>query len=233
MVAGHSNCAVATIESSFVPYHDSIQKIKQIIYGCWLEYHSDRPGLLPSFVFGLALKAQIKVLQSLNSQYLYCDVLWDQDTGLPSHPSLVADVQKFPEILEHPELLETVLKSFASWTLLQRQEIDCCCGGDFKLRKVLFEIMLNHILRVEGNSLIITQLVGVRSDDQKHLKKHYSFSKQSKRADDMHIVWSCANKLTPNDGSYSLSSLESQCAKEFKVEEFAKMIYQLDISTGV
>ena len=185
-----------------------------------------------SKIFLMALMAQRKVLANLNDENLYCQVLWDERTGFPSHPSLAADVAKYFEIFNTSDWLKALLNSFSGWSLFRQEKILCCCGR--KERIVSLDIMINTILSVSSvpkssinSSLEIKLLVGVKTDDMEHLKMHYNIKKQSKVDGGLYIIFNCVNsvaiadrlQLHPED-FLTIQPVNFSHADLFSVEEF-------------
>lgn len=178
-------------------------------------------------LFLMALIAQKKVIRHLNDENFFCQVPWDNKINMPSHPSLAADVVKYGDLFGASQHLKAFLDSFFEWTLLQRQDMECCCGGSMKLRPVSLEIMINTILKVENNELLIKFLLGIKSNDSSHLANHYSFSQQSEVIDDLHIILICqepwvikTGAIAPGDGE-SKYKAEEKC---FSHRDFLNMV---------
>ena len=183
-----------------------------------------KPELFAARVYCLALRAQQKILGYLNSDSFYCQVLWDDRTGLPSHPSLAADVAKCGEVFGLPAELRALLNSLSEWTVLRSEKLEgCCCSG--KPRDILLDIMVNTVLRVDADWLTIKLFLGVRTNDEKHLEKHYGFKRQSRASGDINIIFIGENRMRVLNGivvleptSYNLSQ------KEVSVAEVASII---------
>lgn len=182
---------------------------------------------LPLVSFYLALQAQAKVLEYLNDKYLNYGLAWDEDTGFPSLPSLTADAGSYVRYFNPQGELRMLLESFCGWTLFAKEEMICCCGSrSFKRRKVALEIMLNHILEVKDSSVVVKQLLGVRTDDLKHLEHHYNFKKQSQRIDNLYIIWLCRNRIK-NNGNLEVEYLGSEQAEQFNLLGFQNRVLEL------
>ena len=156
---------------------------------------SRTPELLASEIYCLALKAQKKILAYLNDDSLSCQVLWDASTGLPSHPSFVADVVKSVEIFKAEPELKALLNSFLGWSLFRQVKMNCLCMGRDKL-EVDVDILVNTILKTNERGLAVKLLVGVRSSVNGYIEKHYHIKKkdyQSRVIDGLYIILNCEN----------------------------------------
>ena len=180
--------------------------------------------LFAARVYCLALRAQQKILEYLNSDSFYCQVLWDGRTGLPSHPSLAADAAKCGEVFELSAESRALLNSFSEWTVLRSEKLEgCCCSG--KPRDVLLEIMVNTVLRVDTDWLVVKLLLGVRANDEKHLEKHYGFKKQSRASGDINIIFICENKARVLNGTIALEPISYNLSqKELSIVEIERII---------
>lgn len=203
----------------FLDYQESMTRIKDI-------FGVDMPS---NSSLALLLKAQLKVLEYLNDQYLNCPTPWDKRTGLPSHPSMVADAQKYSKFSQCSEGLKSVLDSFFGWSLFAREELLCCCGGSLlKPRKVSFDIMLNHALRVDQINndyfLVVKKLVGVRCSNKGHLKNHYNFGRMSRVIDDLSMIFVAEDGFNLKSGQIDHGFISSQKADQFNFEEFSRRV---------
>lgn len=174
-------------------------------------------------VLRIVLSAQRAVLGRLNDEHLSCKVGWDRRTGLPSHPSLIADIQKYVDLFKPSRIEKMLLRSFGGWAVLGHQTMDCACGRGFKTRTVAMDFMVNTMLRVENNTLLMKQLVGIRTDDPAHLSHHYDYGKASKRVDDCSIVFESEGKIT-NKNSLSVRHLSQKSAGQFNADKFVKLV---------
>lgn len=214
------NNATAAIFSpiEFLDYNESFKKIESILAA------SKDSGMII-----LLLKAQLKILKYLNDQHINCPVPWDKRTGLPSHPSMVADAQRYSKYFQCSEDLKPVLDSFLGWSLFAKEELLCCCGGSLlKPRKVSFDVMLNHALRVgqigDDYFLIVKQLVGVRCGNRGHLKNHYNFGKMSQVMDDLSMIFIAETGLGLKSYGFDDRFISSQKADQLNLEEFSRRI---------
>lgn len=203
----------------FLDYQESIARIKDIL-------EIDMSG---SSTVTLVLKAQMKVLEYLNDRHLNCPIPWDKRTGLPSHPSMVADAQKYTKFFQCSEGLKSLLDSFLGWSLFAKEELSCCCGGSLlKPRNVSFDVMLNHALRVDqiGGDyfLVVKQLVGVRCSNRGHLKNHYNFGQMSQVLDDLSMIFIAETGFGLKSGRIDYRFISSQKADQFNLEEFSRRI---------
>lgn len=204
----------------FLDYQQSIAKLKDI-----LRVGFDTALTIPLLI----LKAQLKVLEYLNDRHVNCPIPWDKRTGFPSHPSMVADAQKYLKFFQCSADLKSLLDSFLGWSLFAREELLCCCGGSLlKPRNISFDVMLNHVLRidyVDGNFfLVIKQLVGVRCSNRGHLKNHYNFGKMSQAIDDLSMIFISESGFNLKSGRINHKFISSQKADQFNLEEFSRRI---------
>lgn len=207
-------------------YKESIERLNGIISGFKIPIMSH--FYLPTSAFHTALQAQVKILGYLNDDYLNYSLGWDENTSLPSLPSLVADVSSYIKYFNPQGDLKTLLESFCGWTLFAKEEIVCCCGRrSFKGRKVELEIVLSHLLEVADSSVVIKQLLGVRTNDLKHLKHHYNFKKQSNVIANLYIIWDCQNVVFANGGNLEVNYIRNEHDKQFNFSEFQNRILAL------
>ncbi len=204
--------------TEFLSYQESIEKIKDILAA------NKDPNIIT-----FLLRAQLKVLKYLNDENFNCLVPWDKRTGLPSHPSMAADAQKYMNFYQCSDDLKSVLNSFLCWSLFAREELICCCGGSLlKPRKVSLDIMLNHVLRVEvidgDYCLVVKQLVGAGCSNKGHLKNHYNFGKMSQLIDNLSIIFIAEICLNLKSSKIDSRLPASQKADQFNLEEFERRI---------
>jgi len=211
----------------FFDYNESINRLKSIL-------ESGLPANCSTIgnAISAILKAQVKVLEYLNDRHLNCPVPWDKRTGLPSHPSMVADAQKYVKFFQCSEDLKSVLNSFFGWSLFAEEKLICCCGGSLlKPRNVSFDVMLNHALRVEQIDgdyfLVVKQLVGVRCSNRGHLKNHYNFGKMSHVMDDLSMIFIDEAGFSLKSNRIDYRFISSQKADQFNFEEFSRRIASL------
>lgn len=210
-------------------YAESLERLRGIIpkFETQIKTAKDSSFLLPFISFYLALLAHKKALEYLNDKYLNYGLAWDEDIGLPSLPSLVADVGSYIRYLNPQGGLRMILESFCGWTLFAKEEIMCACGKrSLKLRKVSLEIMLAHILEIKNSSVVVKQLLGVRTDDMKHLVRHYNFKKPSQRIDNLFMIWLCQNRIK-NNGNLEGEYLGSEQAEQFNLLGFQNRVLEL------
>lgn len=203
----------------FLDYQESITRLKNIL----------EIDISSSNTVTLILKAQLKVLEYLNDKNFNCPVPWDKRTSLPSHPSMVADAQKYTKFFQCSEGLKSVLNSFLGWSLFAKEELLCCCGGSLlKSRHVSFDVMLNHALRVDRIGadyfLVVKQLIGVRCGDRGHLKNHYNFGKMSQAMDDLSMIFFAEAGFNLRSNKIDYKVIASQKADQFNFEEFSRRI---------
>lgn len=225
-----------TVKRGFVHYKEAAEKLgkaKKILKEKVEKQNQSESHFMPAWAFLLALSAEIKVLEAINKDYFNSPVAWDAEINLISYPTLIADAAKASDILLLEDGVKIILKSFREWTLFCVEEIKCRCGEKgFNARKIQIEIWLNHILAREKNSLIIKQFVGIRTDDLKHLKEHYTkpeetanlkkFYKESRLWSNVNLIWFSVNRLIfENNSLHTLYDEGIEAAREF-YDPFAK-----------
>jgi len=216
----------------FLGHRESLIKLRVILGDTVIALNKlIRPdsGCLINNVFIVALKAQFKVLEYLNDQHLNCSIPWDKRTGLPSHPSMIADAQKYTKFFQCSEGLKSVLDSLLGWSFFAKEELLCCCGGSLlKPRNVSFDVMLNHSFRIDYTDdnfyLVVKQLVGIRCSNKGHLKNHYNFGKMSRVTDDLSMILISEGGLRKYHEEIFSRFYLTQKADQFNLEEFSRRI---------
>lgn len=217
----------------FLKWDESVREIRKIL-GKLDDYW--RPGghekmenkYLPLVALRIALFAQLRAIEHLNDQYFNCAVPWDSRIGLPSYPTLAADAKKFGDLsdLSKDDKLRVILDSFSSWAFLLRGSMKCSCGN-WGLEAVDYEIWLNHVLGIEDNGLSIEQLVGVRSNNRRHLKHHYQIKRQSKQDPNLHIIWESKDWVKVSDEGIEVKTLKLGKDPAFDVDVFRNLILSI------
>lgn len=218
------------LQAVFLTPKESISKIDQITDKLKLVIQGTAgQNYLPLRVYLLGLLAQRKIIEYLNDDNLWCQVVWDSATGLPSHPSFAADLVKYTETFKTGDILEAILNSFSGWTLLQREESLCCCGGGERM--VSREMMVNTVLKAGEDGLVIKLLVGVRSGDLKHLEHHFKIGKPSRVDGNLYIVFTSENQIRYNENSgLILEKINLDSDELFSVSAFEEIINRLSIA---
>lgn|SRR3989338_7212970 len=197
------NPTIPDIIVRLLPWDISVQELEKILLslrGCVEGPHKNDSRYMPAHMVLFALAIQQKTLVSLNDAQLSCPVPWDARTDLPSHPSLIADMQTYIGRYHPPGAVRALLQSFASWTLLRRDTVDCSCGT-FLPRTVQYETWIHHVFHVEGAGLHIKQLLGIRSGDRLHMQRHFHIKPEDRICDDLSVVWECANIIQCRGGA--------------------------------
>ncbi len=207
----------------FVDYRDSIQRLNQILK------QLEPEGLYATALWRMIFAAERDVLKSINSEFLHSALAWNRRTNLPSHPTLIADLQKYIEIFKPASWKKAQLQSFVDWARLGRQTIKCACGRGFKTRPVTVDFILRTRLWVEDNSLVMKQMVGVKTNDVAHLSRHYNPT--SKSTDSHVIVFESESEVSqttaPNTATedvLKITNVFQRSAKQFKADKFAQMM---------
>ena len=202
----------------------SIEKLKSLL--SQLENFAvpdeDKLSLMVRKIFWLLLNAQLQALQSLNDRYISCAVSWDDKTGLPSHPSMIADARYSAERIPD-SFIRNLIDSFVGWTSFAEQEMNCWCGSWNKPRVVKIEVFLNHILSVEGECLRLKQFVGLKYADQKHLKHHYDLQMPSVALNGLVLV-SCFEASLKMINGVEIKCLSVKKAKTLNLEGVGERI---------
>ncbi len=165
----------------FVDYLNSIRRLNLILK------QLEAKKIYEADLWRLVFSAERDVLKSINGKYLQSALAWNRRTRLPSHPTLIADLQKYIEIFKPTGWKKALLQSFVNWTYLGHQTIQCACGRGSKTRTVKLDIALRTLMRVEDGALVLTQMVGIKSDDKAHLIHHYGCNSDKKPIDG-HVV---------------------------------------------
>lgn len=208
----------------FFNWRESAEKIRELIVR--LKNDIDRKEnlsyqALPGYAFLALLAVEIGALRHLNSESLSCALPWDETTGMPSLPSVIADVQKFLPHTEYREDAQRLLQSFAAWTPIAEQKIACVCGSEkFQTREIVIHLMLHHVMSQEDSMVVVRQFVGVASDDDTHLRHHYNVRTPSQQYEDVQIIWDAENRIR-NEVFFLLTS---SYADTFNVAEFESRI---------
>ncbi len=187
-------------------------------------------AVTPLISYCIALEAQSQAIKHLN-EFFEVGVPWDDEMGLPSSPSLAADVRTYSERLGVTGEMRGLLLSFSEWTLFKREEMKCACGwsknknGNLRFRTINADIMINTLLKTEDRKLKIKQLVGVGVDDADHLAHHYEeFSRQSSAVGDLMIIMESENYLSLDHEEVRIETVSLKRAKNFVLGAFSNML---------
>ena len=211
----------------FLDWQTALAELKTITDSFPTKQCESQIEFLPSLAWYALLIAGYRALSRLNDEHINCAVLWDPETGFPSHASVIADAEHYSSFADISTRSKALLQSFKEWTPFTKETLQCCCGSSsLKLRSVDMELMINHSIKCEGNALTITQRIGVRSSDMKHLGNHYSdFSKQSIRDTNLLMIWTATNVVQRPFGK--IEGRSTECAKEFDPNAFQNEIVLL------
>jgi len=219
------------VRPEIVNPEDTVKRIKKISIQLEEQLRFSEVCGSPKYVsivmYYLALRAQVKIIRYLNDEHLSCPIIWSGATGLPSHPSMAADVRKFIDKFETLDLLKAVLLSFSEWTIIQSENFLCCCGKDSRQIKVQLDIMINNALRTSNGRLIVKKIIGIRSDNEDHLINHYNFREKSKVDSNIYKIWICENTICVTDGRVEIEHICSECTEQFDVLKFSSLVWQL------
>lgn len=189
-----------------------------------LEEKPNSCEFLPAWGFLAAIFAQAATLQKLNSRSLHAPVPWDQLTGFPSHPTLIADAVKYADFLEKNDPLRIILSSFREWTLFCKEKVQCKHDSEAKI--IDCEVLLNHTIARENNALAVKQLVCAKSDNKRHLERHYGSVKPTKAyGESTNIIWTASNKILASDEEQiKIESFGIETSNMFSEVEFGKRL---------
>ena len=181
---------------------------------------------LPIMAYAVLLDAAISNLERGQNKMFYFPIPWETDTGLPSHPSLVADARHYCKTNDLADTAGLIVDSFAEWRVFRRQKIFCCCGkgsANFRERFVPIEIVIHHPVNIDCGSRVleIKQLVGIKSTDRDHVENHYNLRRDSRVNNDISIIGSGFVKLNIPDFELTVSGEEY--TEQFEIDIFKKM----------
>lgn len=143
-----------------------------------------------------------------------CFVAWDENTGMPSHPTLMADANFWGKRTRGKE--SALLQSFGEWAVWKQEPFNCSCGRFRRgARKIEVEIMLRHDLAVLGDILILYQAAAVRSSDKGHLNHHYERELARRSDGDMTVVMECEGTISILKGALAIGVRKEAGVKEF------------------
>lgn len=187
-------------------------------------------GYVPIRAYITLLDAAICHLKCGQNKILYFPIPWETDTGLPSHPSLVADARHYCRAHHLDAAAGVIVGSFAEWQIFQRQKIFCCCGKSsviYRERTVPIEIVMHHPVIVDRKSgtLEIKQLVGIRSTDRDHIENHYDLRRDSRVDDNISIIRTASVQVGVSD--FKLQTFGEESAKQFDSQQFNKIFTEL------
>src|SRR3989344_8347614 len=85
----------------FLEPEDAVARLESLCkkLGRQIEAQPDKSVISPLISYCIALDTQAKALKYLN-EFVEVDVPWDDNIGLPSSPSMAADVKTYVERLE-------------------------------------------------------------------------------------------------------------------------------------
>lgn len=216
----------------FLTYKESLIKLREILTLFRDVITHPPPMRRPTaenalIILWAACIAQFHTIKKLNNETINCDVPWDQRTGLPTNSTIIADSQKFCELFHPPPLLETLLRSLSQWTIFSREEFGCCCGRGWKLRILSLDVMVNVFLDVTEKGMAVKQIVGIKSDDRKHLQEHYNQKRGSRVFHDLVIVGEETSVIDARNNQLSWHFNASWYSDQFEHEEFREKVRSL------
>lgn len=181
---------------------------------------------MPLMAYTVLLDAAINHLTHSQNKMFYFPIPWEIETGLPSHPSLIADARHYCQSSGLSNTTRIIVDSFAEWRVFQQQRIFCCCGKGFVIsreRIVPIEIVIHHPINVDRgtNTLEIKQLVGIRSTDRDHIENHYDLRRDSRVNSDISIIKTGFVKI--DLVNFQLIAQEENSAKQFDLNLFRRM----------
>lgn len=185
---------------------------------------------LPIMAYGILIDAAINHLEQGQNKMFYFPIPWEKDTGLPSHPSLIADARHYCRNNNTTETKGLIVDSFAEWRLFQKTSIFCCCGKGSvcsRERIVPIEIVIHHPIHADGkaNILEIKQLVGIKTADRDHTENHYDLRQDSRVNSNISIVSTSSAKISLTD--FQLMEQTKNHAKQFDFNCFRKIFTEI------
>lgn len=185
---------------------------------------------LSVMAYGVLLDTAIKHLEQDQNKMFYFPIPWEKDTGLPSHPSLIADARHYCQNNNLSDTAGVIVDSFAEWRLFKEQKILCCCGKGSVVsqeRIVPIEIVIHHPIHADGeaNILEIKQLVGIKSADRNHIENHYDLRQDSRVNSNISIVSTSSVKINLTD--FQLMARSENNAKQFNFNCFRKIFTEM------
>ncbi len=241
-----------------LPYTEALGKIQHLRDALAVKIQTreltimKRPSL-PLYGLVLALDAAAATIRRLNTEDFSVPVLWDAQADFPTTAVIAADAFKYTELFECPPFLKALLASFSGWTLLQK---DQPIGRSRRSRKyppdktqssvvwipTVFDIMINHGLKIIANQLEFKQLVGVRCEDMTSdalaeyfrlvESSHPEKTRASETIDDLHIIYDYTVKISWQDADktdVNISDITTTSTSIFQYAMFGKMLSALSI----
>ncbi|MBI4160639.1 MAG: hypothetical protein HY506_01915 [Candidatus Yanofskybacteria bacterium] len=205
-----------------------LQKIKSALSGL-AEDH------MPVMAYIILLDAAINHLGRSQNKMFYFPIPWEKDTGLPSHPSLIADARHYCQTNGLSDTAGVIVNSFTEWQAFRKQNIFCCCGKGSAVsreRMVLIEIVIHHpiIIDRESNIFEIKQLVGIRATDRDHIENHYNLRRDSRVDNNISIIGTASSRIAVED--LKLYTSKEEYAEQFDVGAFKKIFAGLCRNTS-
>lgn len=161
----------------------------------------------------------------IGNENITCDIPWDEILGLPSHPVLAADTRSYPRIFKPKDSrIEALCESFSGWSLYATQKELCACNSRLKVNELTIEILVNHILKSEGDKLLLKQFIGLRSEDRKRLEKHYYEDKVPSRFVDSLLIISDVSATFSLEDGFKALTWATNPPEQFKIDKFQAQI---------
>lgn len=224
-----------------ISYKEALERIRKLRTFLVAELNKlDRDSLSKGNFFWLstyilALSAQEMMISSVNDGLIASDIPWDSQVNIPSTSATVGDATSYAERLSDPKdhFLKALLLSFSGWTLLSTEKKECACGKG-KLQDISVDVLVNTALRVEPNSnqLSLAFFVGVQSDDQEHLKCHYSYKETRSRDEGLIIIHRSRGHIRPKNSYAAYYYVEENLnqAEQFRSNKLAEILSGLILS---
>lgn len=187
--------------------------------------------------YAIALFAQTETIAKLNREpELISMVYLDKTTGLPVYSNTEADLMTFCQMFDPEPMLKAVLDSFSGWSVLGIQKFEGCrCGGDPV--NLELKIRLHHSHEIKDGRFFIEQLLGIESDNQAHLEKHFSGFSQKSKANEKIMIVATSRASISLEGEFHGHDLyefrveEEQRSNEVKVADWRNVLENLLIQT--
>lgn len=218
-----------------IRYEEGLDRLKRLIELIQAKISSENSKLLTENigflkVLCLALEAEHELINYLNDENINSPLAWDIATGFPSHPTLIADVQKYTGVFKAEDsILSATMRSFDHWENLAQETSVRSSGVTSVLKNVRMTIKINHVLKTMNGWLNFKQLVGVESTDlsEKELLDYFDFRLPSKVIDGLIIILKREMSLRVQNDKLEIEKVSTEKAGLFNLGRFQQIIDQL------
>lgn len=221
------------VERAIEPLHyeealGRIHEVRQRLKIACARIELKEKNLVPVRAFEFLLAAEVAALKFLNDGRFNYAIPWDLEVNIPSVPSMIADVGVYAAraLCENKayEVTRYACLSFSKEIPILRERYQCACGRvKFAEREIGLEILMRHIIKKRGTKLLLSQIIGIMSDDKTHLDEHYHGDVLTPELVQGLGVWRCDAVIAFDRGAITVSADHvPQCKKEFRGEKFAE-----------